>query len=255
MTTIERITVTCAVCGEESQHTELSSTNAFGSPDLDLRPPPMKRQTVRLWVQACPLCGYVSDSIAQADDQVRDAMRTAEWKSLTGLPDDFSPETLEQMAQRLGRMKARMIRSKWALASDSPADIFLRRAFLAERAGDTATAAWATLWAAWVEDDEDKPEKASSNRRKAADLFRKGLDENRFDGEAGPTTRLVVVDVLRRSKQWNEALSFCRGVDTAGMDPRLTAVLRFQERLIAGRDDGCYRVVDATETGAAASSP
>lgn len=36
----------CAVCGKESEQITLASTNTFGSPDLDLRPPEMKRSTM-----------------------------------------------------------------------------------------------------------------------------------------------------------------------------------------------------------------
>ena len=59
MTTLDKAIVTCAICGEDAEQIEIGSTNAFGSPDLDLRPPPMKRQTMAFWMQACPLwlCG------------------------------------------------------------------------------------------------------------------------------------------------------------------------------------------------------
>ena len=46
----------CAVCGAMHEYRILTSTNAFGSPDLDLRPPMMKRGTMHLWVQECPSC-------------------------------------------------------------------------------------------------------------------------------------------------------------------------------------------------------
>ena len=42
-TTLGRIDVTCTVCSAKSEQTVIGSTNAFGAPDLDLRPPEMQR--------------------------------------------------------------------------------------------------------------------------------------------------------------------------------------------------------------------
>ena len=57
MTTQSAEECTCAVCGRVSMQGVIMSTNAFGSPDLDLRPPPMERFTIDHWVQECPHCG------------------------------------------------------------------------------------------------------------------------------------------------------------------------------------------------------
>ena len=43
MTTIFQQTVTCGHCGTENEVIELGSTNSFGSMDLDMRPPPMRK--------------------------------------------------------------------------------------------------------------------------------------------------------------------------------------------------------------------
>jgi hypothetical protein len=42
MTTIHQEEVSCAVCGSAQRVMELGSTNAFGSMDLDTRPPEMR---------------------------------------------------------------------------------------------------------------------------------------------------------------------------------------------------------------------
>jgi hypothetical protein len=39
MTTLFEVDRACAVCGQESRQLSLTSTSAFGAPDLDLRPP------------------------------------------------------------------------------------------------------------------------------------------------------------------------------------------------------------------------
>ena len=41
MTTMFDKAVECSICGEKSNHTVIRSTNSFGSPDLDRRPPEM----------------------------------------------------------------------------------------------------------------------------------------------------------------------------------------------------------------------
>ena len=50
MTTLDERTSTCAICGGRSKQTVVASTNARGSPDLDLRPPEMQRSTMPYWV-------------------------------------------------------------------------------------------------------------------------------------------------------------------------------------------------------------
>jgi hypothetical protein len=57
MTTLYREKSRCAVCGIATEYTSIGSTNAFGSPDLDTRPPEMQRSTIFAWVQRCPECG------------------------------------------------------------------------------------------------------------------------------------------------------------------------------------------------------
>ncbi|MBR4908658.1 MAG: hypothetical protein IKZ43_06585 [Acidaminococcaceae bacterium] len=46
MTTMFRQKYKCAVCGAEQEFYGIASTNSFGSPDLDLRPPEMQRSTM-----------------------------------------------------------------------------------------------------------------------------------------------------------------------------------------------------------------
>ena len=66
MTTIGKISAECVICGKESEHTSITSSNAMGSPDLDLRPPEMQRSTMEWWLQECPACGYVAPDISES---------------------------------------------------------------------------------------------------------------------------------------------------------------------------------------------
>src|SRR5690349_6640199 len=65
MTTIIPQTITCSFCHTPSEQNLIGSTNSFGAPDLDTRPPEMMRSTMPLWVQECPHCGYVAKDLAQ----------------------------------------------------------------------------------------------------------------------------------------------------------------------------------------------
>ena len=74
MTTMDREVKKCAVCGSKHEYTVIASTNSFGTPDLDLRPPQMERSTMYLWVQECPDCRYVASNITNKPGKV-----TKEW--------------------------------------------------------------------------------------------------------------------------------------------------------------------------------
>jgi endogenous inhibitor of DNA gyrase (YacG/DUF329 family) len=63
MTSYGSKTVKCSVCGQDSEQGIIMSTNSFGSMDLDMRPPEMERSSMDLWLQECPHCGYVANSL------------------------------------------------------------------------------------------------------------------------------------------------------------------------------------------------
>lgn len=64
MTTFYGKSVDCAVCFSSTEITLLGSTNAFGSMDLDMRPPPMARDTLQFQIHQCPACGFCGPSLA-----------------------------------------------------------------------------------------------------------------------------------------------------------------------------------------------
>ncbi len=76
MTTIVTETVKCGCCGKKSKQRGLGSTNQFGSADLDLRPPPMARDTMEYWLQTCPGCGLVAEDLAAETPAVADLVRS-----------------------------------------------------------------------------------------------------------------------------------------------------------------------------------
>ena len=60
MTTLFRSMKTCGCCGKKTMILEVGSTNAFGSCDLDMRPPEMQRSAIFRCLQSCEHCGYAA---------------------------------------------------------------------------------------------------------------------------------------------------------------------------------------------------
>lgn len=54
MTTVKEVKKKFSVCSKISKHTTWTSTSAWGSTDLDTRPPSPQRSTIDMWVQIYP---------------------------------------------------------------------------------------------------------------------------------------------------------------------------------------------------------
>ena len=219
MTLVARIDVPCGHCGQTSEQAVLRTTNAFGSPDLDFRPPEMRRSTMDTWLQLCPHCGYCAADLSQP-------------------PADAAVLQSEPYRMALQRQ-------------DVPE---LARRFLAyavaSRPSDPAGAARAFVHAAWVCDDAGRVEQAAECRQRAAEGFRRCKPF--ADNEQDFVTGAILVDVLRRCGQFAEASSECVALLAAqGVPGVLPKVLQFQQRLIAQADTGVYRIAD---TGACQDS-
>jgi len=217
MTTYEPQTVTCANCGQTSEHQVLASTNAFGSPDLDLRPPEMRRSTMRFWVQKCPHCGYIASDISELTGDV--ALVT-------------SPAYTELLNnQRYPRLAAQ----------------FLAHAILLDHS-HPEQAVQSRLHAAWVCDDAEQLELARECRQRAAETLaaRKPFE----DSDHGVAQGAVLVDMLRRSEQFDQALSECHALlSMASAKDFLRLVLEYQCRLISKRDNSVHTLVDVEGDG------
>ncbi len=142
MSTVLSVKKTCGICGEEVAFLELTSTNTFGYPDLDLRPSEMKRSTMCHWLHECPKCGYVSADISKKPDFDADYLESVEYKSCGGMG----------LSSPLARK-------------------FYRRYLLALKAEDTNGAYISLIRTAWCCDDCGDAANSVRCRRKAAELF------------------------------------------------------------------------------------
>lgn len=205
---------TCALCGARTEVPSLASTSTFGAYDLDLRPPPMHRHTMHSWVQRCPGCGYCAPHLGRADGVDPAWIRAVDYRAL--LDDPALP----------------------ALAAT-----FLAAALLAQQRQALRDAFWLTLNAAWACDDHPADAPARASRRLALDRMDAVQAHGGHCGSDAETDALLRLDLLRRSGQFDEALTHA-----ATLRPRSDNALRiaaFQAERAALQDAACYTSDDA----------
>jgi hypothetical protein len=125
VTTIKEVEKKCALCGKESKQIVLVSTNTFGSPDLDTRPPEMERSTIGCWIHSCLWCGYCATDISEGIEKASEIVRSYAYQQQ--LHNPRFPD----------------------LANE-----FLCFSLILESVGYYADAGWPSVHAAWACDDE-----------------------------------------------------------------------------------------------------
>jgi hypothetical protein len=213
MTTFHFQLVTCSICEKSSEQQVIASTNGFGSPDLDLRPPEMARSTLFLWLQECPKCGLVSSDLSRAEDGVREILSSTNFASLGRITNTL-----------IGRC--------------------LKRSFLEERLGKLGEAAECALWAAWAADDTHD-QAAAEYRSKAANLFLSAaLIMPVSDDSIVMRTRAI--DILRRARKYQEAADLAYTLlANDNLDPTINAVVKFGRKLALAGDCSHHTVQEA----------
>ena len=201
--------LSCAVCGGESRQVSFQPGPPEQAPDLDLRPGEPLRGTMSRWLQQCPHCGYAAPDIGRAHPAAAGAVAAAPFRAL--IADASHPP----LARR-----------------------FLAWAHVLEETGALHAAAEATLHAAWVADDSQRPDLASAWRQEAVALWRSGpaLD-------AEQTVR--VIDALRRSEAWSDASTTAGALAGSGPAEDVAQVVGLELRLIAARDAGRHSLASA----------
>lgn len=213
MTTYGVNQVTCSVCGTSSKQGILLSTNRFGSPDLDLRPPEMERSTMSVWLQECPNCGFVSDNLARAEEDAKKILSTEHVASL----------------HRGGSLIRRC----------------LKRSLLDEGLGKKEASAEHALWAAWAADDAEDTA-AAEYRSRAADLFLAAASDLPPESAEFTTMRTRTVDILRRARRWQEAADVADALLVSDhLDPTIRSVVEFGRRLARRHDSSLHTVEEA----------
>ena len=216
MTTLFHEELTCALCGTKSEHTSVGSTNSLGSPDLDLRPPEMKRSTMPYWVQECPECGYAYSCIEEAASQADKTLYSDSYLAISAGP-----------------------------LNGSLAGRFLKASLVSEGASDTERAGNYALNAAWAADDGGDSDGAISYRIRASKLLVASLVGADDTSEQSIVTRVRVVDILRRALRWQEALDLADVLLGLELDPTIRSVLEFERSAASKQDGKCYTIQKA----------
>jgi hypothetical protein len=213
MTLSDCTTKKCALCGEESSHGSLFTTNAFGSCDLDLRPPEMERSTIWMWVQMCPSCGYCASDISEPIKKASEVVNSDSYK------------------QQLNNSEFPKL-----------ANSFLCFSSIQEASGKYANAGWSCVHAAWACDDAQAEVGSKKCREKAVLLFQKAKQARQKFGKDQDAEHLLFVDLLRRSGQLDLALKTCEEGLSKNLKDEILNILRFQEQLINKSDIACHTV-------------
>jgi len=218
MTTIYEKKARCAVCGTEGEYYGIGSTSAFGSPDLDTRPPYPQRGILFALVDFCPGCGYCASDITEAPPQAAKIVSSA-WYQEQLFTDERPDEASE----------------------------FLCKALIDEAGGDLAAASWALIHAAWACDDEKRTIPAMELRSRAADMILKTLDQGQHLTDEPGADTAVLADLLRRAGRGADAKRLISANRQTITEDIILQVLSFQETLVDAGDEACHTISEALE--------
>ncbi|MBQ2654605.1 MAG: hypothetical protein IJF83_13715 [Methanobrevibacter sp.] len=212
MTIIRNFDEKCSVCGKSSPQPVLTSTNSFGYPDLDFRPPEMQRSTMNTWIHECPHCGYVAGNLEEDADFPDDFLKSDEYLSCEG--NDFKSDLSK---------------------------LFYRSYLISRHKGDVMMCFLSLRNCAWKCDDYED-ENALSIRRLALpylDELIKTADEDKN------SLLLIKAYFLRRIGEFEKLLREYEGLTID--DEVMNSVILFQLERAREGDTECYTVEDVVE--------
>lgn len=209
MTQIIPITHECSVCGKKVESYGLMSTNTWGSPDLDTRPPEMMRSTMNTWVQECPNCGYAAKSVKNELEIPRQYLESEEYRTCRGI------EFKDELSRK-----------------------FFKKHLISMKNEDKLTALYDIMHCAWACDDHQDEANAVTSRKIAIELVDE-LIENIEDKE---TLLLMKADFLRRNKEFEQLIEEYENITFS--EDLLNRIIHFQIEKARKNDDACYTVED-----------
>ena len=216
MTTYYEKEIICAICKNKSTYEMTSSFNAFGSCDLDTRPPEMQRSTMQYWTQRCPDCGYCAIDISVSEENMVEIVKSSKYQNQ--LKDKSFPKL---------------------------ANTFLCSSLIQEISGSYQGSAWKAIHAAWACDDFGLKDSAKSCRIKALNMIRKGESKGQSFMKSREESLCIQVDLLRRAERFKEASNLIKILLKEDIDDLLTKILHFQKKLIASSDKKMHKVTEA----------
>ncbi len=216
MTTLETEIDKCWICGTDSEHQAVASTNVAGPADLDTRPPESVRSCVAFGVRRCPSCGYCAPTLAKGPEEAAEILKRDKYR------DQLHSEAYPEIANR-----------------------FLCWAIIQEEVGEFVTAGWSAVRAAWICDDEDRPEAAGLCRLQAVRLFGRASEAGTvFAGGRGADEALLA-DLLRRAGHFDDIERLVESGLRRKPDMQIARILRLQQDLAAQGDRDRHTVDEA----------
>ena len=213
MTTIFPVQRVCAVCGKESEHHVLGSTNMFGPSDLDMRPPPMARDTLAEQIQCCPHCGYCAGDISEASESARRVV-----------PNDAYQAELKR--NRFPEL------TRWYVCAS----------LILSVADEDAQAGHVALKGAWVADDAEDREAADYCRRLAIGCLEADRRRGLTFAPDEATAAALLADLHRRVGDFPAARAYALAGIAGGAEGLVRDVLDFEVRLAEAGDPSCHNI-------------
>ena len=211
MTTLYPLNVICKNCGSPVFARQVMSTNEFGSPDLDLRPAPMRRALIYHLIQHCPECGYTGMDISKEPPEHPDFQKL--------IKKDCTSDSNNPATERLYELAAQIKLLYTPEDYEAAADLFLK--------------------AAWIADDRHDREFAKEMRKKS--LFckmQKGYHKQSTD------YKLQMIDIARRAEDFEKATELIEKFPKSKRKDIYEKILIFQQKLVNMKDSDRYLVED-----------
>lgn len=218
--------VVCGVCGKTVEVFVVLSTSELRGPDLDLRPPPMRRNTIHSWVTQCPSCGYAARNIEEGFPGAAELLMTPAYRESDGLKCPYPRN-----------------------------DKFVKAALLSHHRGNLSQAAECYLFAAWCADDalEDGGGRdwkifGTQCRRRAAALYEELWASYRQNNRVEGRLCLRLADIHRRLGDFDRAAALCedaQGDRVLQQNPPALAMARYAEALCLQKDATVHTLDEA----------
>jgi hypothetical protein len=125
------------------------------------------------------------------------------------------------------------------------ANSFLCASIIQRKIGNFDRAAWSSIHAAWFCDDSNDIEASKKCRRTAIDLIKLAQENGQSIGEQEGAEVAMLVDLLRRNRQFSDALALLENESDEEYDDIIITILQYQKKLISNLDAGCHTVSEA----------
>lgn len=215
MTNYGRVKRKCHKCKKSCSVVCLVSTNAFGSSDLDCRPPPMRRNTMDAWIERCEHCGYCAPNIENENGITLEFIESNEYQQI--LHNDKLPQLCIS---------------------------FLCWARCAEELHQYGEATMAYVNAAWVCDDHFSPnsEESIEQRQKAIDSLEKAHKNDQKAISEPKNDELLLLDLYRRTGQFDLCIQSARENFDLNEKDIYEEIAAYQIKLSENNDRNVHKV-------------